>query len=356
MKDSVMLQNIWEQPQVVADCLALDLNLPSWLHGTSTKRLVLLACGSSRHAALVAQEWFESLAKIPTRVLDAAAWTDRAPLLEPQTVIIAISQSGKTKDVLDALDHIKAAHPEGINVLSIANIADSPLVQRADASLVTPAGVEGAVAATKSFTAQLAVLARLVLDLAESREMLDLTTVVSLRSDLTTLPKAIEATLISLKNQVVGEGLDLDWMAAESVVILGQGLMQPIALEGALKLKETCYVHAEGFGAGDFCHGPMAILKPGFPVIALLSESRLSDEKLRSDLDRFRSFGSYVIGIGAEGHGRLPGLDEVLAVEPIASWLMPFLKVLPLQLLAYDWARVKGLDVDQPRYLTKFIG
>jgi D-arabinose 5-phosphate isomerase GutQ len=167
MKDSVMLQNIWEQPQVVADCLALDLNLPSWLHGTSTKRLVLLACGSSRHAALVAQEWFESLAKIPTRVLDAAAWTDRAPLLEPQTVIIAISQSGKTKDVLDALDHIKAAHPEGINVLSIANIADSPLVQRADASLVTPAGVEGAVAATKSFTAQLAVLARLVLDLAD---------------------------------------------------------------------------------------------------------------------------------------------------------------------------------------------
>jgi glutamine---fructose-6-phosphate transaminase (isomerizing) len=183
-----------------------------------------------------------------------------------------------------------------------------------------------------------------------------LTTAASLRSDLTTLPKAIEATLISLKNQVVGEGLGLDWMAAESVVILGQGLMQPIALEGALKLKETCYVHAEGFGAGDFCHGPMAILKPGFPVIALLSESRLSDEKLRSDLDRFRSFGSYVIGIGAEGHGRLPGLDEVLAVEPIASWLMPFVKVLPLQLLAYDWARVKGLDVDQPRYLTKFIG
>jgi glutamine---fructose-6-phosphate transaminase (isomerizing) len=356
MKDSVMLQNIWEQPQVVADCLAMDLNIPSWLHGTSTKRLVLLACGSSRHAALVAQEWFESIAKIPTRVLDAAAWTDRPPLLEPQTVIIALSQSGKTKDLLDALDQIKAANPDGINVLAIVNVADSPLVQRADAGIVTPAGVEGTVAATKSFTAQLAVLARLVLELAQSRELLDLKTGTKLRSDLTALPKAIEATLISLKNQVMGEGFGLDWMASESVMILGQGLMQPIALEAALKLKETCYVHAEGFGAGDFCHGPMAILKPGFPVIALLSESRLSDEKLRSDLDRFRSFGSYVIGIGAEGHVRLPGLDEVWSVEPIAPWLMPFLKVLPLQLLAYDWARVKGLDVDQPRYLTKFIG
>jgi glutamine---fructose-6-phosphate transaminase (isomerizing) len=357
VQDSVMLQNIWEQPQVVADCLAIDLHLPDWLQKTtSTQRLLFLACGSSRHAALVAQNWFESLAKIPTRVLDAAEWTDRAPLLEPNTTIVALSQSGKTKDLLEALAQIKATHSEPIKVLAIANVAASPLVQMADAGIVTPAGVEGAVAATKSFTAQLTVLARLVVDLAQSRGVLDLTTAERLRSDLAQLPKAIEATLAELKKQAVGEGWGLDWMMAESVVLLGRALMQPIALEGALKLKETCYVHAAGFGAGDFCHGPMAILKPGFPVIALMTDSTLSDQKMRSDLDRFRSFGSYIIGIGPRNHDLLPGLDEVLEVEPIADWLMPFLMVLPLQLLAYDWARSKGLDVDQPRYLTKFIG
>ncbi len=353
-----MLENIWEQPQVVADCLAMDLQLPDWLQypPTVTKRLLLLACGSSRHAALVAQQWFESLAKLPTQVLDAAEWTDRPPLLEPNTVIIALSQSGKTKDLLEALTQIQAINTHPTKVLAIANVAASPLVQMADAGIVTPAGVEGAVAATKSFTAQLAVLARLAVDLAQSRDVLDLTSAAALRSDLAQLPKAIETTLTELKNQAVGEGWGLDWMMAESVVLLGRALMQPIALEGALKLKETCYVHAEGFGAGDFCHGPMAILKPGFPVIALMTGSTLSDKKIRSDLDRFRSFGSYIIGIGPRNHGLLPGLDEVLDVEPIADWLMPFLMVLPLQLLAYDWARSLDLDVDQPRYLTKFIG
>ncbi len=352
MKDSMMMQNVWEQPQVMADCLAMDLNLPLWLRETtSTKRLVLLACGSSRHAAMVAQHWFESIAQIPTRLLDAAAWTDRAPLLEPDTVIIALSQSGQTQDLLAALAQIKAAHPDFRQMLAIANVKDSPLVQRADAAFVTPAGVEGAVAATKSFTAQLVLLARLAVDLAQSREILDLAAVEALRSDLAHLPKAIETTLEDLKNQAMGKSLSLDWMGAESIVILGKGVMQPIALEGALKLKETCYVHAEGFESGDFCHGPMAILKPGFPIIALMP-----DAKMRSDLDRFRKLGSYVIGIDRRGDEMLSGLDEILEVsETLADWLMPFLMVLPLQLLAYDWARARGLDVDQPRYLTKFI-
>ncbi len=350
VKDSVMLQNIWEQPQVVADCLLMDLPPLDWFQEASTtQRLILLACGSSRHAAIVAQQWFESIAKIPTKVLDAAEWTDRPPLIEANTAIVALSQSGKTKDLLESLAQIKAANLN--KVLAIVNVTDSPLVQVADAAIVTPAGVEGAVAATKSFIAQLAILARLVLDLAQSRGTLDSATAERMRSDLTQLPKAIESTLTGLKNQAIGEGLGLDWMAAESVVLLGRELMQPIALEGALKLKETCYVHAEGFGAGDFCHGPMAILKPGFPVIALLPGA-----KMRSDLDRFRAFGSYVIGVGPQSYGLLTGLDEVRSVESIEPWLMPFVMVLPLQLLAYDWARSRGLDVDQPRYLTKFIG
>ena len=132
-------------------------------------------------------------------------------------------------------------------------------------------------------------------------------------------------------------------------MILGRGLHMPIALEGALKLKETCYVHAEGFGAGDFCHGPMAIVSPSLPIIALLP-----DEKMRIDLERFRSWGSPIITIDRRD-GAI-GSAMGFSVESVADWLMPFVTVLPLQLLAYDWAVSKGLDVDQPRYLTKFIG
>ena len=344
MNDSIMLQNIWEQPKVVADCLAIDLPLPdSFL---SAQRIMLLACGSSRHAGLVAQNWFETIAKIPVQVLDAAAWTDRSPLVESNTLIIALSQSGKTKDLLEALTQIKAVTPE-IQVLAIVNVSDSPLVHLADLAIVTPAGPEGAVAATKSFSAQLAILARIAVNLAEYQSLISTS---KLRTDLELLPDAILKSLDNLQRHL-GKGIGLDWMVSESIVLLGRGIQQPIALEGALKLKETAYVHAEGFGAGDFCHGPMAILKPGFPIIALMP-----DQKMRSDLHRFQTLGCPVIGIGRRSHDCLPGLDQVFELESIADWLMPFLIVLPLQLLAYDWARSQGLDVDQPRYLTKFIG
>lgn len=343
MNDSIMLQNVWEQPKVVADCLAIDLPLPdSFL---SAQRIMLLACGSSRHAGLVAQNWFETIAKIPVQVLDAAAWTDRSPLVESNTLIIALSQSGKTKDLLEALTQIKAVTPE-IQVLAIVNVSDSPLVHLADLAIVTPAGPEGAVAATKSFSAQLAILARIAVNLAEYQSLISTS---KLRTDLELLPDAILKSLDNLQRHL-GKGIGLDWMVSESIVLLGRGIQQPIALEGALKLKETAYVHAEGFGAGDFCHGPMAILKPGFPIIALMP-----DQKMRSDLHRFQTLGCPVIGIGRRSHDCLPGLDQVFELESIADWLMPFLIVLPLQLLAYDWARSQGLDVDQPRYLTKFI-
>ena len=356
MNDSIMLQNIREQPRVVTDCLAIDLPLPgSFL---SAQRIMLLACGSSRHAGLVAQHWFETIAKIPVQVLDAADWTDRSPLVESNTLIIALSQSGKTKDLLEALAQIKAVNRE-IQVLAIVNAADSPLVHLADASIVTPAGPEGAVAATKSFSAQLAILARITVNLAEYKSLVSTSlfpvSISKLCTDLELLPEAIVKSLDHLQHQI-GKGVGLDWMVSESIVLLGRGIQQPIALEGALKLKETAYVHAEGFGAGDFCHGPMAILKPGFPIIALMP-----DLKMRSDLHRFQTLGCTVIGIGKRGHDCLRhdcllGLDQVFELESIADWLMPFLIVLPLQLLACDWARSRGLDVDQPRYLTKFIG
>jgi glucosamine 6-phosphate synthetase-like amidotransferase/phosphosugar isomerase protein len=348
IQNSVMLQNIWEQPKAVEDCLSIALPLSDAVLAAS--HITLLACGSSRHAALTAQHWLESLAQLPTKVLDASAWTNRPPLLDPNTVIIALSQSGKTKDLLESIAQIKAIYPE-VQILAIANVPDSPLAQLANLTIITPAGPEGAVAATKSFTAQLAILARMTLSFAESRFTLAPTQVMALESDLDLLPSTMTQTLEYLKAQALGEALGLDWMKADSLVLLGRGLQQPIALEGALKLKETCYVHAEGFEAGDFCHGPMAILKPGFPIIALRP-----NEKMRSELDRFRSFGSYVIGIGRRDDRHLSGLDEVLEVETIDNWLTPFLTVLPLQLLAYDWARSKGLNVDQPRYLTKFIG
>ncbi len=351
MQDSVMLKNIGEQAEVVRRSLALPLPLPDWL--LEAERLAIVACGSSRHAALVAQEWFESLAQVPVQVLDAAEWCYRLPLLEAGTVVIAISQSGKTSDVLETLrgiDQLRSVVPH-IHTLSLVNGADSPLALLTDATIVTPAGTEDAVAATKSFTAQLVILARLVLHLAETRCTLSPTQVLALQMDLAMLPDGIEDTLQHLEQQGLGQGHAQSWMAADSIVLLGRGLHRSIALEGALKLKELCYVHAEGFGAGDFCHGPMAIVSPKIPIIALLP-----DEKMRSDLDRFRAWGSPVIGIGPQNAEGLSGLDQVLEVEFVANWLMPLVTVLPLQLLAYDWARSQQLDVDRPRYLTKFIG
>jgi glutamine---fructose-6-phosphate transaminase (isomerizing) len=168
MNDSIMLKNICEQPKVVADCLAIELPLPdSFL---SAQRIMILACGSSRHAGLVGEHWFETIAKIPVQVLDAAAWTDRSPLVESNTLIIALSQSGKTKNLLEALTQIKAVTPE-IQVLAIGNGADSPLVDLADSAIVTPATPEGAVAATKSFSAQLVILARIAVNLAEYKSL-----------------------------------------------------------------------------------------------------------------------------------------------------------------------------------------
>ena len=346
----VMLRNIHEQPDVVRRSIELEFDVPDWFF--AAKRITIVACGSSRHAALVAQEWIESLARVSVRVLDASQWCDRAVLMEPGTVVIAISQSGKTKDVLETLrwmEPLRRATTDrpgvtGLKILSVVNGAGSPLGKRSDSAIVTPAGAEGAVAATKSFSAQLVVLARLALMLAEAKGTLTPSEIQALQSDLSQLPDAMAQTLKGLEQR----GTRLGRMP-ESVVILGRGLHMPIALEGALKLKETCYVHAEGFGAGDFCHGPMAIVSPSLPIIALLP-----DEKMRVDLERFRSWGSPIITIDRRDDAI--GSAMGFSVESVADWLMPFVTVLPLQLLAYDWAVVKGLDVDQPRYLTKFIG
>ena len=346
----VMLRNIHEQPDVVRRSIALELEVPDWFF--AAERITFVACGSSRHAAMVAQDWIESLARVNVRVLDAAQWCDRAVLMEPGTVVIAISQSGKTKDVLETLrwmEPLRRATTDrpgatGLKILSVVNGAGSPLGKRSDSAIVTPAGAEGAVAATKSFSAQLVVLARLALMLAEAKGTLTPSEIQALQSDLSQLPDAMAQTLKGLEQRGTRLG-----MTSESVVILGRGLHMPIALEGALKLKETCYVHAEGFGAGDFCHGPMAIVSPSLPIIALLP-----DEKMRIDLERFRSWGSPIITIDRRDDAI--GSAMGFSVESVADWLMPFVTVLPLQLLAYDWAVSKGLDVDQPRYLTKFIG
>ncbi len=345
----VMLHNIHEQPDVVRRSIALELDVPDWFF--AAERITIVACGSSRHAALVAQEWIESLARVSVRVVDASQWCDRAVLMEPGTAVMAISQSGRTKDVLETLRQIESFQRKtsalpgaiGLKILSVVNEAGSPLGLRSDWTIVMPAGAEGAVAATKSFSAQLVILARLALMLAEAKGTLTPTQVQALRSDLFQLPDAMAQTLKRLEQRETAR-----WVP-ESVVILGRGLHTAIALEGALKLKETCYVHAEGVGAGDFCHGPMAIVSPSLPIIALLP-----DERMRVDLTRFRSWGSPVMTIDRRDDAIGSGMG--FSVESVADWLMPFVTVLPLQLLAYDWAVVKGLDVDQPRYLTKFIG
>ena len=352
MGDSALLQNIWEQGAVVGRSLSLAIALPDWL--LQAERMVLLACGSSRHAGLVGQNWFETLAQRSTRVLDAAAFGDRLefsslPILEPNTVCIALSQSGQTKDVLEAIAQLRAVYPD-LPVLGITNVADSTLVQIADHALITPAGVEGAVAATKSFTAQLVLLARIAIALSTVHAIDDQS---ALKDQLLGLPKAIESTLKLLQQQGLGQGKPQLWMDAKSMVILGSAVQSAIALEGALKLKETCYVHAEGFGTGDFLHGPMAILDSAIPVLSVLPSPTF-----RSQLDRFKAWGSPIIEIIPENAAKHPTdspQHQSITIKSVSGWLMPFLTVLPFQLLAYDWATYKNLNVDRPRHLTKFI-
>lgn len=355
-----MLKEIHDQPEVLRTCLSAYADseqlLPAGLR-TALEQVHVLACGSSLHAALVGQALLEQWVGLPTRVRSASEFQGMPLPLTPHTLTLGVSQSGATADTLGALE-LEQTRRSGqplacqAKIVTITNQADSPMARQANHAIVTPAGREIGIAATKTFTSQLMVFYQLALELAHDRGMLALDRQTQLRSALHQVPEQVAMLLTNLETPI--RDLADRLSTATSLVLLGRGVNYPIALEGALKLKETCYLHAEGYAAGEFLHGPIALVDAGVPVIAL-APGGSGDGKILSIAEKARQYGSPLIGIAPPDPHLADLFDDLLPLPVGDEWLSPFPTVVALQLLAYEIANRRGLDVDRPRHLTKAI-
>ncbi len=358
--DHYMQKEIFEQPRAVADTLELAAStseLSPHLFGSEAPQVLdaidsvlVLACGTSYHAGLVARHWIESLAGIACNVEIASEYRYRDSVPDPRTLVVAISQSGETADTLAALEHARAlGQPHS---LAICNVAESALVRAAALRFLTRAGPEIGVASTKAFTTQLASLLVLAMTLAKRRGKLSRSREAQLLQALRALPSALTRVLSS-------EGAVTDWSAQFSLrrhaLFLGRGIHYPIAMEGALKLKEISYIHAEAYPAGELKHGPLALVDATMPVIAIAPRGALL-EKLKSNLQEVRARGGELY-VMADEDARIepgPGL-HVIQMPPHPAVVSPIVHTIPLQLLAYHAALCRGTDVDKPRNLAKSV-
>lgn len=361
-----MLKEIYQQPEVLRTCLAaylagdldvpINLNLPIELYA-ELDQIHLIACGTSRHAGLVAQHWLEQIAGIPTRIRSGSEFVSAPLPLTANTLTIGITQSGETADTLKALTIDLTRRSElgdrwQARQLGITNHPDSSLAQFVDRVLPTLAGTEIGVAATKTFTTQLAVLCCLMLDLAVRRGTI---APVQLQHWITALQQLPEQIALILEQEGAIKDLAQQLVDCRHCIVLGQGVNRAIALEGALKLKETTYIHAEGYAAGEFLHGPIALLDRQIPVIAI-APTGSSQAAVLHTAHKAQTHGARMIGIVNDRETSPDLFQERLVLPAIENDLLsPFLTVIPLQLLAYHIAVLRGLDVDRPRNLTKAI-
>ncbi|MCA9576327.1 MAG: glutamine--fructose-6-phosphate transaminase (isomerizing) [Myxococcales bacterium] len=356
-----MLKEIFEQPRALEDTFRGRLDRQAGdIHSAeigltdadarAIKRVVLLACGTSHHAAMAGRYWLESLARVPTVVELASEFRGRDAVVSEGDLIIAVSQSGETLDTLVAA---KEAKQKGAKVLAIANVIGSAIPRMADATFYTHAGPEIGVASTKCFSAQLANLVMFAVWLGRRRDALTPERTRELVEALARIPQHMADTLNGTRQLVAN--LARRYVDARDVLFLGRGLSFPIALEGALKLKEISYVHAEGYAAGEMKHGPIALIDARLPVLVLVPRDDNYERSL-SNLQEAKAREAMVIAIANEGdvdaRDASDDLVEVAAVDPV---LTPFLTVLPLQLYSYYVADFKGTDVDQPRNLAKTV-
>jgi glucosamine--fructose-6-phosphate aminotransferase (isomerizing) len=313
------------------------------------KRIIIVACGTSWHAGLVAEYWIERLAGIPVEVEYASEFRYRAAPVSSDDCVIAISQSGETADTNAA---VELAKEKGATILAICNTDGSPLTRLADASLLTHAGPEIGVASTKAFTTQLCVLYQLALILCVSRETLSTQEVATKQRDLRQLAGAIEASIAIEKDiERIAERIH----RRQHALFLGRGLHFPIALEGALKLKEVSYIHAEGYPAAEMKHGPIALIDKEMPVFFIAVKDP-SYQKIRANIAEVKSRGGYVVAIASEGDDCLAQqVDDILWLPPTPAELAPIISVIPFQLLAYHTAKLRGCDIDKPRNLAKSV-
>jgi len=355
-----MLKEIFEQPRAVEDTLrgrvvleAGDLVEAEMGIDAATARRIdrayLIACGTSFHASLVGRHWLEQIARIPTQAELASEVRHREPVFGPNDLVIAVSQSGETLDTLVA---VRAAREAGATVLAIANVLESAIPRTAHGSLYTHAGPEIGVASTKCFTTQLVAFLMLAVYLGRKRGTLDEARGREILQALVEVPSEMRRGL-EQKDAILD--VARRFHQAEHVLFLGRGLSYPIALEGALKLKEISYAHAEGYAAGEMKHGPIALIDERMPVVVVMPRDRHFDKTL-ANVQEVRARDGQVIAVVTEGETEVKGLAQyTFEVPKSPEWVTPLLTVLPLQLLAYFVADIKGTDVDQPRNLAKTV-
>ncbi len=356
-----MLKEIFEQPRAMEDTLrgrldreAGDINGEELgltdADAAAIHRVVLLACGTSHHAAMTGRYYIEKLARVPTVVELASEFRGRDAVIGEGDLVIAVSQSGETLDTLIAAKEAKA---RGAKVLAIANVIGSAIPRMSDAVFYTHAGPEIGVASTKCFSAQLANLLMFAMWLGRRRDALNAEQSRALVEGLARIPQLVQETLTSTRQLVAN--IARRHVDARDVLFLGRGLSFPMALEGALKLKEISYVHAEGYAAGEMKHGPIALIDASVPVIVLAPRDS-SYERSLSNLQEAKAREAKVIAVATEGDDQAREVaDDLIQIPEVAEALTPFLSVLPLQLYAYYVADFKGTDVDQPRNLAKTV-
>ena len=355
-----MQKEIFEQPQALANTLEMIAgggSISAQIFGVSateslaaTRRVLVLACGTSYHSALVARYWIESIAKIPCTVEIASEYRYRESVPDAETLVVVISQSGETADTLAALKHAKSLGMS--KTLAICNVPESAIVREAALRFITRAGPEIGVASTKAFTTQLAALALLTLALAKQHGRLSAEDETRYLTALRHLPVAV-AKVLELEPQI--EQWAQKFSGKQHALFLGRGRHWPIAMEGALKLKEISYIHAESYAAGELKHGPLALVDKEMPVIAIAPADELL-EKLKSNLQEVRARGGELY-VFADAGSEIPESEgvHILHMPEHYGMLSPVLHVIPLQLLSYHAALVKGTDVDKPRNLAKSV-
>jgi glucosamine--fructose-6-phosphate aminotransferase (isomerizing) len=352
-----MAKEIAEQPQVLQGALnhyinadATAMTLPDGLDFTQVNRLTMVACGTAFYACMVAKYWFEQLAGLPVEVDVASEFRYREPPVTDGTMAIFVSQSGETADTLAALRYMAG---KAMQIVSVVNVPESSIARESDIALPILAGVEIGVASTKAFTCQLTTLAALVLHAARQRGHIDDTALAGKLAALRALPGLMN-TALGIEDRTIA--LSRDLAEARDILFLGRGAMYPLALEGALKLKEISYIHAEAYASGELKHGPIALVDPHVPVIVMAPRDALF-EKTVSNMQEVMARGGKVLLItdsqGAAEAG--DGVWQVLLMPVVDPFLAPILYALPAQLLAYHTAIAKGTDVDQPRNLAKSV-
>ena len=352
-----MQKEIFEQPRAIADTLEGVQGIVPELFGDGAYRMfqeidsvLILACGTSYYSSCVAKYWLESIAQIPTQVEVASEYRYRTSVPNPRQLIVTVSQSGETADTLAALRHAQSlGHP---HTLTICNVASSAMVRECALAYITRAGIEIGVASTKAFTTQLAGLFLLTLALAQARGLLSEAQEAEHLKAMRHLPSALQAVL-ALEPQVIGWAEQ--FTSKEHALFLGRGLHYPVAQEGALKLKEITYIHAEAYAAGELKHGPLALVTSAMPVVAVAPNDALL-EKLKSNLQEVRARGG-VLYVLADADTHIDSGDglHVIRLPGHYGALSPIVHVVPLQLLAYHTAVARGTDVDKPRNLAKSV-